>query len=82
MGRFRGGGGPLFQLYTAVSPDARVFRHAVNLIGVLGARSALAAKILVSSLFMHFSFYLMIAALVLVGFEVAYALYQLTLFVL
>jgi hypothetical protein len=32
--------------------------------------------------FMHFSFYLMIAALVLVGFEVAYALYQLTLFVL
>lgn len=32
--------------------------------------------------FMHFSFYLMIAALVLVGFEVAYALYQLTMFVL
>lgn len=32
--------------------------------------------------FMHFSYYLMIAALVLVGFEVAYALYQLTLFVL
>jgi len=31
---------------------------------------------------MHFSYYLMIAALVLVGFEVAYALYQLTLFVL
>lgn len=31
---------------------------------------------------MHFSFYLMIAALVLVGFEVAYAIYQLTLFVL
>jgi hypothetical protein len=32
--------------------------------------------------FMHFSFYLMIAAMVLVGFEVAYALYQLTLFAL
>jgi hypothetical protein len=32
--------------------------------------------------FMHFSYYLMIAALVLVGFEVAYALYQLTIFVL
>jgi hypothetical protein len=31
---------------------------------------------------MHFSFYLMIAALVLVGFEVAYALYQLTMFAL
>jgi len=41
-----------------------------------------AARILVSSLSMHFSYYLMIAALVLVGFEVAYALYQLTLFVL
>lgn len=57
-------------------------RHAVNLVGVLGARSAQAAKIFGFKPFMHFSFYLMIAALVLVGFEVAYALYQLTLFVL
>ena len=32
--------------------------------------------------FMHFSFYLMIAALVLVGLEVTYALYQLATFVL
>jgi hypothetical protein len=31
---------------------------------------------------MHVSFYLMIAALVLVGMEVAYALYQLATFVL
>jgi hypothetical protein len=31
---------------------------------------------------MHFSFYLMMAALVLVGLEVAYALYQLVTFVL
>jgi hypothetical protein len=31
---------------------------------------------------MHFSFYLMIAALVVVGLEVAYALYQLATFVL
>jgi hypothetical protein len=31
---------------------------------------------------MHFSFYLMIAALVVVGLEVAYALYQLAAFVL
>jgi len=31
---------------------------------------------------MHFSFYLMIAALVLVGLEVTYALYQLATFVL
>jgi hypothetical protein len=43
---------------------------------------AQAAKIFGFKSFMHFSFYLMIAALVLVGFEVAYALYQLTLFVL
>jgi hypothetical protein len=31
---------------------------------------------------MHFSFYLMMAALVLVGLEVGYALYQLATFVL
>ena len=31
---------------------------------------------------MHFSFYLMMAALVLVGLEVAYALYPLATFVL
>jgi hypothetical protein len=54
----------------------------VSLVGVLGARSAQAAEISGFKSLMHFSFYLMIAALVLVGFEVAYALYQLTLFVL
>ena len=32
--------------------------------------------------FMHFSYYLMIAALTLVGFEVIHALYQLAAFVL
>jgi hypothetical protein len=31
---------------------------------------------------MHFSYYLMIAALTLIGFEVIYALYQLATFVL
>jgi len=31
---------------------------------------------------MHFSFYVMIAALVLLGFQLAYAFYQLALFVL
>jgi hypothetical protein len=31
---------------------------------------------------MHFSYYLMIAALTLIGFEVVYALYQLASFVL
>jgi hypothetical protein len=57
-------------------------RYAVNLDGVPAARSAQGAKIFGFKSFMHFSFYWMIAALVLVGFEVAYALYQLTLFVL
>ena len=57
-------------------------RHAVILVGVRGAKSAQAAKVFGFKSLMHFSFYLMIAALVLVGFEVAYALYQLTLFVL
>jgi hypothetical protein len=50
----------------------------VNLVGVAGAGHEVCGP----KLFMHFSFYLMIAALVLVGFEVAYALYQLTMFVL
>jgi hypothetical protein len=31
---------------------------------------------------MHFGFYMMVAALVLMGFEVIYALYQLASFVL
>jgi hypothetical protein len=62
--------------------SARVSRHTVRVVGVSGAKSAQAAKISGFKSFMHFSFYLMIAALVLVGFEVAYALYQLTLFVL
>ncbi len=53
----------------------------MNLVGDL-ARDRRTAKIFGFKSFMHFSFYLMIAALVLVGFEVAYALYQLTMFVL
>ena len=42
-----------------------------------GPRAAFGFKFL-----MHFSYYLMIAALTLVGFEVIYALYQLAAFVL
>jgi hypothetical protein len=34
------------------------------------------------TLFMHFGFYLMIAALVLIGLEAIYSLYQLATFVL
>jgi hypothetical protein len=56
-------------------------RYALNLAGVLNAVGA-GREIFGFKFFMHFSFYVMIAALVLVGFEVAYALYQLTLFVL
>ena len=39
-------------------------------------------KHLVASPFMHFGFYLMMAALVLMGLEAVYALYQLATFVL
>jgi multidrug transporter EmrE-like cation transporter len=40
------------------------------------------AKIIWFQVFMHFSFYVMVAALALLGVEAAYALYQLTLLVL
>jgi hypothetical protein len=58
-----------------------LIRHAPNFVYV-PARSALPREVSGFKPLMHFSFYLMIAALVLVGFEVAYAIYQLTLFVL
>jgi hypothetical protein len=45
-------------------------------------RTARAARKNWFKVLMHFSFYLMIAALVLTGLEVAYALYQLASFVL
>jgi hypothetical protein len=96
-GRFRGGGGPLVPIDAIVASDARVPDTQVSLVGILlvgillvgillvgilGAASSAGHDIFGFKLFMHFSFYLMIAALVLVGFEVAYALYQLTMFVL
>jgi len=46
------------------------------------AETARAARNIWFKVLMHFGFYLMIAALVLVGLEVAYALYQLASFVL
>jgi len=45
-------------------------------------KTAPAAKSISSKAAMHFSVYLMIAALALLGVEVAYALYQLTVLVL
>jgi hypothetical protein len=55
--------------------------HAPNFVYV-PARSARPREVSGFEPPMHFSFYLMIAALVLVGFEVVYAIYQLTLFAL
>jgi hypothetical protein len=52
-------------------------RIGVWLEGASGPREAFGFKS-----FMHFSYYLMIAALTLIGFEVIYALYQLASFVL
>ena len=55
--------------------------YASNFVDV-PARSARPREVSGLEALMHFSYYVMIAALVLVGFEVAYALYQLTMFVL
>jgi len=59
------------------SPDARFFRRVLSLVHdlaryPLGPQEAFGFKSL-----MHFNFYLMNAALVLMGLEVIYALYQL-----
>jgi hypothetical protein len=77
---FRGGGG-LFILWVPVvsSQGACLFRvsrlkHGLALSGA-GRNRYLAVK---SS--MHFGYYLVIAALVLMGLEVLYALYQLATF--
>jgi hypothetical protein len=59
------------------SPGAGLFRRVLSLVHdlaryPLGPQEAFGFKSL-----MHFNFYLMNAALVLMGFEVIYALYQL-----
>jgi hypothetical protein len=64
----------------------RVFRRGLSLptrieFGLRpGARSARVAKGIGCKSGMHFNYYLMIAALVLMGLEVLYALYQLATF--
>ena len=55
------------------------FRSSVEL---RGPREIFGARNIWCKAFMHFGFYLMIAALVLMGVEVAYALYQLASLVL
>jgi hypothetical protein len=71
---FRGGGSLLFQLPKSL-PGIRSFQRIGVWLRILsGPREAFG--------FMHFSYYLMIAALTLIGFEVIYALYQLAAFVL
>ena len=59
-------------------PDIRPFQR-------LGVRFAIPRRPIKTfgfKFFMHVSYYLMIAALALIGFEVIYALYQLAVFVL
>jgi len=58
--------------------DIRPFQRIGAWLGIAsGPRAAFGFKS-----FMHFSYYLMVAALTLIGFEVIYALYQLASFVL
>jgi hypothetical protein len=78
---FRGGGGFLFQLPTNSSPGDRLSdTHRIRFTSQRDPRARQEA--FDCKLFMHFGFYLMIAALVLMGLEAIYSLYQLATFVL
>jgi hypothetical protein len=78
---FRGGGSFLFQLPTNNSPGDCLFRtHWVWFTTLRDLRAGYQA--FGCKRFMHFGFYLMIAALVLIGLEAIYSLYQLAAFVL
>ena len=65
---------------TNLSPGARPFRRVSSLVDGLARDSPRAAKGIGFKSGMHFGYYLMIAALVLMGLEVLYALYQLATF--
>jgi hypothetical protein len=74
---FRGGGSLLF-LFPKGLPDIRPFQRTGAWLEIpSGPGEAFGFKF-----FMHVTYYLMIAALTLIGFEVIYALYQLASFVL
>jgi hypothetical protein len=78
---FRGGGGFLFQLPANGLPGDRPFRMRTEFgsrpCAIRARQEAFGCKF-----FMHFGFYLMIVALVLIGLEAIYSLYQLATFVL
>jgi hypothetical protein len=67
-------------LLTHRSLEARPFRRLSGLVHGLALFWRGPQAVLVSSPSMHFGYYLMIAALVLMGLEVLYALYQLSTF--
>jgi hypothetical protein len=67
-------------LPTHHSPEVCPFRRVSGLVHGLALFRHGPQEVLVSNLSMHFGYYLMIAALVLMGLEVLYALYQLATF--
>ena len=69
-----------FWLPTNSSPEACPFRRVSSLVHGLARFPHGPQKHLVSSPAMHFGFYLMIVALVLMGLQVLYALYHLATF--
>jgi hypothetical protein len=79
---FRGGGGFLFPLPTNDLPGDHPFRMPTEFGSRAGAIPRARQQAFDCKPFMHFGFYLMIAALVLIGLEAIYSLYQLAAFVL
>jgi hypothetical protein len=67
-------------LLTQGSPEACRFRCVSGLVHGLGVVAHGPQQVLVLTPSMHFGYYLMIAALVLIGLEVLYRLYQLATF--
>jgi hypothetical protein len=67
-------------LPTHGSPKVCPFRRVSGLVHGLGVVAHGPQQVLVSTPSMHFGYYLMIAALVLMGLEVLYRLYQLATF--
>jgi len=80
---FRGGGSLLFLSLAKISPGAHPFRYAY--LSLVDGRSRIPRRLREVFGFqssMHSGVYLMIAALVLMGLQLGYALYQLATFVL
>ena len=77
---FRGGGGLSFLVADEQFAGGLSLPTRIEFGLRPGARSAQAARGIGFNFRMHFGYYLMIAALVLMGLEVLYALYQLATF--